>query len=312
MFQKTARTMSVVIAVVVATAGFAPSALATPSTTQAESIPGIFVVTTNGQSLTEGILTEAAADPDYRQRATALVASWSRSVSAGEAPELADLSLLPPSEQVAQLDSLENVLQSSNNITVPAQPSALPVKREATASSVPAGSIGGPIAPGGGVTDPSAVNPDDPNSFVVRGQPGGTDLTYWLDIQLIVEGKFCSFSCEVTDRYISRVTVTPAATTSMINSTNVYELNGGAFSDPYLTLYSINNGALTKPGEDANGLAAADTRFLTNGYPLNGTYLTVAAALTVFVNPYDQYISEGGKTADALCRVTDNNCAYAA
>lgn len=264
-------------------------------------------MTVNGQSLTDGILTQAAHDPAYRARASKTVSGWSRAIAAGKTPQLGNLSQLPRDQQLAQLNSLELTLGSGAAITAPAQPSPQTVKRQATPAQ-PAGSVGGSVTPGGVI--PNAVNPDDPNSFAVRGQPGGTDLTYWLDIQLIIADSFCAFSCAETDRFTSRVTVSPGAISSLVSSTNIYNPNNGNFSGAALTLWSINRGNITR-SEKFPGPGADEQQGFSNAYALNGTQLTVAAMLEIYAEPNNQYIYDGGKTADATCRVTDNNCVYA-
>jgi hypothetical protein len=79
------------------------------TTAQAAPSPGadasqsIFVMTTNDESLVDGILTASKADPEYRRKATALSQTWISAAQAGHAPSLGDLSALPAAQQITRL-----------------------------------------------------------------------------------------------------------------------------------------------------------------------------------------------------------------
>jgi hypothetical protein len=156
------------------------------------------------------------------------------------------------------------------------------------------------------------INGHDPNSFPVRGEAGSGHL-YWTGMTLIVAARFCDPNgCDSdTDRYTSRVTINPGAKTSRINGQNLYFPDSGNFGNKHFEMFAINKGRVVAD-ENTGGLPAKSEDFLTVRNALNGTVLTVAIALWVYLNPYGEYFPDGAKTHDCTCaKAPDNECRYA-
>jgi hypothetical protein len=107
---------------------------------------------------------------------------------------------------------------------------------------------------------------------------------------LIVAARFCNpQGCgSDTDRYTSKVTVNPGAKTSRVNGQNLYFPNSGNFGNKHFQLWEINSGNIVG-NFDTGNLPNSSEDFVSSIRALNGTVLTVAVTLWVYLNPYGNY-----------------------
>ena len=99
----------------------------------------------------------------------------------------------------------------------------------------------------------------------------------------------------------SKITVNPGAVTSKVSATNLYYPSSGAFGNKHFELWAINRGSIVGDVDTGN-LPASSIDYVRSSRALNGTVLTVAVTLWVYLNPYGTYVADGAKTADATCR----------
>lgn len=273
------------------------SAVAAPVATSGESLhaatTSLFVVTFDGESVESGIAHHAATDPAFRASAQRLTSVWlSRLRSA-------------PSVTIKGLGESGNAAQASSVATLNANLANGNLPRTELTSKT------GSVAPSATGQAVASVNGNDPNSFPVRGAPG-SGRTYWTGMTEIVAAHSCDpTGCEPdTDRYTSKITVNPGAVTSKVSATNLYFPSSGDFGNKHFEMWAINKGKVVGSANTGN-LPASSVDFVSSSRALNGTVLTVAVTLWVYINPYGTYVADGAKTADATCRPPgDNVCAY--
>ena len=126
---------------------------------------------------------------------------------------------------------------------------------------------------------------------------------------LEIDGGTCTSTCQVTDRFVSRVTVSPGARTSRVNATNIYSPNAGNFGNKHFELWAINRGSIVGKSNTGN-LPGNSIDYISSSRNLNNDVLTTAVTLWVYQNPVGSYIADGAKTHDATCRPPGNNTCY--
>jgi hypothetical protein len=272
----------------------ATTALASSATGLEPAHPALYVVTFNGESVEAGIAHHAATDAAFRASAARLTAAWLSKLRSAKSVTISGLGETGHAAQVASIARLHANLVSGE----------LP-RTELTSKT---GSMA-TAAPSAAAT--LSIDGNNPNSFPVRGAPG-SGRTYWTGMTEIVAFHHCDASgCDPdTDRYTSKITVNPGAVTSKVSATNVYYPSSGAFGNKHFELWAINRGSIVGDVDTGN-LPASSIDYVKSNRALNGTVLTVAVTLWVYVNPYGTYVADGAKTADATCRpVGDNTCVY--
>jgi hypothetical protein len=235
------RLMAGMISLSIAVSGL----VVTPAHAAPSQDDGIFVVTFGDQTIEYGIARHAATDPAYRASAQDLTRSWIDQLDATGSP-IPGLTGQDASTQLANITKLNSDLTAGNLPQTELTSKDGQLDSTGPQSSTSDSGVIGPKAEGG-----------NPNSFPVRGAPGGSRL-YWTGMSLIIAGRFCGPSgCSAdTDRITSRVTVDPGARTTRFSSTNLYAPNSGAFGDRHLQLWAINRGAIVGKN-DTQGLPAA-------------------------------------------------------
>lgn len=256
----------------------------TPASAGAEEPGSLFVVTSGDESMQDAIAEQAAVDPEYRERAQALVVGWKKDLAAGRPLDLGTLTKgLTTQESLAALTGLEQEISSPPPASASSQAVVVPMS-----------------------------SGENPNTYPVRGS-AGSGRTSW-QMQLIMAGRYCGpSSCGPdTDRITCRLTVNPGARTSRYDSNCTYFPNAGNLSDPHYELWAINRGAVVGNTDTTrlfSGSGGSGSYYLSSSRALNGTVLTNAAKLWVRV-PQGTYSGDGAKTADAACNTSNNVCKY--
>jgi hypothetical protein len=88
-----------------------------------------------------------------------------------------------------------------------------------------------------------------------------------------------------------------------------YFPNSGNFGNKHFRKWAITYGNIDAQ-ENTDDVTGAKVNYLSVPNALNGTVLTSALTLWVFLNPYGTYDADGAKTADATCDQFDNTCRY--
>lgn len=270
--------------------------VSTPAMADDSSHEGeLFVVMTGTQSIADGMAAQAAKDPEYRREAIALTESWLTRLETGGT--IAGLEGLSVSAKSASTQNEVVSKLHSDLVSGSVTPSAAsPTPDVATTSARADGDVS--------ILD---VNPNNPNTYDVRGEAG---IGFWNGMQLITSGAFCGgISCTETDRFTSNVTVDPGARTTKVSATNTYFPNGGNFGDRHFELWAINSGQLVG-NSDTGSLPSSSVDFISSTRPLNNSVLTTAVTQWVYLTPYERYTTDGAKTADALCEADDDNACY--
>ncbi len=264
----------------------------------------LYIVTTNGESVVQGITEASQRDPAYRQLALAWSKVWAENAAAGTPAPLKDFNKMSTTDQAAELGTLARTLGAQRTVPSSSDPGAVTAQpSEATPMATTSALNATPNA----AARPAGVNGMDPNSFRVSGGAAG-DRSYWTNLTLEVDGVSCSMACYTEDVVRTRVTVTPSAKSSMISAQSTYSPNHGGFGNRHLRLYAITSGTILK-GQDTT--SDGGRFFLTTASSYNSKPLTIAVALYVFQNPTGSYTADGAKTADAHCRAQgDNTCIY--
>lgn len=304
------------ILTVASSASIVPANAATPSISK----QGIYVVLTGDKSFAEAVVEAAQLSPEYRSRVASLVPNWIQTLRSGHALGATSINAQSTAEQdLAEVSSIQSWLKD---------PAAMPKRANSTPTTSPANRSASPATPAiqnGGphaleigdgaapsVISPAYVNPGDPNSFQVRGQPG-SGRTYWTGANTAVAFAYCTGTCYETDRITARGTVNPGAVSDRIDITTVYSPNHGHLN-PYVDLQfkSINRGIVTGTGTAAQ-MPSSRSWVQGNGRSYRGTVLTISIALGVDIYPAPYNGAErwdGAKTADATCSTSDNTCRY--
>lgn len=295
-----------------------PAGLAVPAATaSASSAPeGIYVVLTVEDTFADAVIDASVKSADYRKRVANLLPGWLKTIRSGTA--LGDTSLDGKSTATSDLEEVERIQQWMADPSAPRRPAADP------APATNGGSVGGSgVAPtttagspnaGGRTAQPAAgfVDPNNPNSFQVRGTPG-SGRTFWTGANTAIAVDFCTGSCTESDRITARATINPGAVSNKISITTVYSPNAGNLN-PFVDLQfkSIVRGTVTGTGLNAQQ-PGSKTYIHGNGQNLRGNVLTISIALgtDIYPPPYNgKEFWDGAKTADATCSSTDNTCRY--
>lgn len=264
------------------------------ATVTAGPSPRIFVVTSGSQSVEDAIADRAAVDSSYRVAARRIGTQWASRLGRGlRVPGLAGAT---PTQQRASVNTLNRELATG-------RPAATAGNSTVVIGSGGVGVSARMVVP--------LINGHDPNSFPVRGNPG-SGRTYWTGMQLIVAARFCGpDGCSSdTDRFTSNVTINPGAVTSRVNGRNLYFPDSGNFGNKHFEMFAINRGNIVGDANTGN-LPASSQDYVSSSRALNGTVLTVAITLWVYLNPYGSYYADGAKTHDCTCHPKpDNACTY--
>ncbi|WP_347134779.1 hypothetical protein, partial [Staphylococcus aureus] len=180
---------------------------------------GIFVVTSGGEPLENGIARQAAKDPAYKEAALKLLDGWKSGTAASRDVPLNTV----PSESVID-----------NALSMIASP-------EPQTSQSPS-------------TTRTASTPGNTATYPVRGGPLG-DFSYWGGNPMLqIDGQFCGSSgCRVTDRYVVRATVSPGVQSSRIELQSTYFPNSGNFSAQAVSSIAITRGRDVGYGRSVTG-----------------------------------------------------------
>lgn len=273
------------------------SAVAAPATSSA---PGIWVVKTPGQTIAEAILQAAGRDAAYRLRAVRMVDYWAARRRAGQPVQLLDRdnALITPSvEELASMRAALTALTPAKSGSRAGSPSVT------VTTTVPG--TGGPTRTASGPRP--LVNGDDPNSFPVRGAPG-SGRSFWQNMNLVVEGAFCTSSCQVTDRYTSRARITPGPQTAQVSATNLYSPNHGNFGNEHFEIWAICRGSIC--GDHNTGQLPANSLDYVNYPDRHNNVITIAITLWVYFKPQARYVPDGAKTNDCKFPATGSICRY--
>lgn len=244
----------------------------------------IFVVTFKDQSIEYSIARHAATDPAYRTSARELARSWiTRLNTTGTA--------IPGLTGQNAATQLANITELNTHLTTGDLP-----RTEITKE--------------GNIEREIDVN--NPNTFPVEGYTDNSRL-YWYGMENWIAGRWCrpsGCSEDDDDRYTSTITVNPGARATRIYATNRYFPDQGNFEKPYFEMWAINRGKVV--GREKTGYlpykSADDSH---SSMDLNGTVLTTAVTLWIFVKPWGREVADSAKTRDATCRAKpDNACEY--
>lgn len=93
----------------------------------------------------------------------------------------------------------------------------------------------------------AAADPNDPNSFDVRGAASGGNNSYWTGMQLAIAARVCDVTqptcSDDTDRFTTNLTIDPGrGATRFTWSGSAYFPTTGAFENKHLHLWAINRG----------------------------------------------------------------------
>ena len=259
------------------------------------AVPGLWVVKTSGETLLEAVARQAATDPAYRAQARRTVAAWVARSRAGLPVTVLDEADRPVTATAPALRDLGSALART---TVPAR--------------VPAGpGASAQHEPGAKVSTTVDVRPmadgNDPNSFPVRGAPGA-GRSFWQDMPLTVSGAFCTGSCSVTDKYTSRIRITPGPTSAKVDSTNLYSPNGRHFGNQHFELWAICRGSIC--ADTDTGQLSGNSSHLVRYTDRHSNVITIAVTLWVYFNPTANYVPDGAKTSDCAFPSTGSICRF--
>jgi len=145
------------------------------------------------------------------------------------------------------------------------------------------------------------ANPDDPNTFPVRGEPGSGQL-YWTGMRLALNGEHCdSDGCTVTDKWVSKVKIDAGPTVTRITGGNTWFPNSGNFSNIHFRMWGGFRGRVCG-AENTGGLPVPTSiDYLRDYGDRHGNVLTVGVVLWIYAAPLGRYISDEAKTHDAIC-----------
>lgn len=183
-------------------------------------------------------------------------------------------------------------------------------------TTVPARLPAGPGAParqGPGATVSTTVDVrpmadgNNPNSFPVKGTPGA-GRSFWQDMPLTVSGAFCTGSCSVTDKYTSRIRITPGPTSAKVDSTNLYSPNRGNFGNQHFELWAICRGTIC--ADTDTGQLSGNSSHLVRYADRHSNVVTIAVTLWVYFNPTANYVPDGAKTNDCAFPATGSICRF--
>ncbi|MDR6269913.1 hypothetical protein JOE69_002151 [Arthrobacter russicus] len=238
---------------------------------------GIFVVTSGGEPLENGIARQAAKDPAYKEAALKLLDGWKSGTAASRDVPLNTV----PSESVID-----------NALSMIASPETVPQTSQSPS------------------TTRTASTPGNTATYPVRGGPLG-DFSYWGGNPMLqIDGQFCGSSgCRVTDRYVVRATVSPGVQSSRIELQSTYFPNSGNFSAQAVSSIAITRGRDVGYGRSVTGGGGPSGHYLNSWERLSGKRLTVALELNL-QTPRGPYF-DAAKTADCIGRTgSDTRCFY--
>ncbi len=246
----------------------------------------ILYMTSNDESIFDGLAMEASKTEKNRAVAKRLVNEWLTLIEDGQPVE----GLGSPGVEQHRL-----LKRFSLQLSGPSKVRSAPMASREASAPVP-------------VPQASGLNP---NAFAVRGTAAGADRSYWHNLKLAVGAGRCDRTgCKETDRFDLNVTVNPGAKTSKITSLGVLSLNSGRFQNAHLEIWALNRGVNVGLG-DTGSVYGRTTNFRSSSRYLNNDVLTIAVALWVFDLQAERYGYSAGKTADARCRPPgDNRCFF--
>jgi hypothetical protein len=269
-----------------ASAGAASVSLANASAPAGQPEGGLWVLRSPSETALQAIANSAATDAPYRAKARAKVKQWLSSAAVGKTVTVPGVNDAPLAAGTADLTTLSKQLASG------------------AAATTPEVAVASPSA-----AAPLDVSGNDPNSFSVRGEAGSGNL-YWVDLQVAYEADYCTDTCVDMDKLVSKVTINPGATVTLVSMSTIYSPDHGDFANKHLEGWAINRGSLV--GQANSDDIPEDTSFLVgNNRALNGTVLTTAITLWVYFQ--GEYVAgDGAKTHDATCEAASvgNACRY--
>lgn len=262
-----------------------------PVSAFAEDHNEIFVTRLDDESMVDAIARTSINNPDYQSSAVDILEEWSSSLESGNDVSFGENHQnLSIAQKSAEVESALSVVQGVSETYNPTPTSTLQTVQ--------------PYASG-----------LDPNAFKVNGWASSSGYA-WSNLTLIVHGAYCRPSgCDDdTDKITCRLTVDPGAISSRISWNCGYFPNAGNFGDKHLENWMINRGdVLQEPVDSGNlftGSGGSNDYVIFLDRAVNGSVITAAFALWVYVEPMGQYVYHGGKTADAKCNIQDNACLY--
>lgn len=278
-----------------------PAAASSKSGESAElDLKPLFVVQSSTQTFSDAVIELAAKSEEYRLLAESWVTIWEQqgSLSTEAAPTLQAGTL--GVESTALNSAIERTVTASELHSLRESLSALGSSDTTNSSSASNTETAAELP---GVT-PYFVDPNSPTSWPVSGTRGSGN-TYWKDMLLIVEGRFCASSCTITDRITVRFTINPGPVKNMISGTKVYSPNAGNFWAPVEVMFKTLNDSGVTTGTGTSYLSGSSNSWTHgNGTEYYGKYLRIAAAIGVTIYPFPfngNVYWEGAKTNCALC-----------
>lgn len=225
----------------------------------------IYVVTHGNESTTDAIWAYAAHHKAFRKAALRLAKKWKNEVASG--------------------GSVAGINVGAGHLKHPAK------KLHSLIVHLQRGNKAGPFK----------VDPDNPNSFPVRGEPGSGQL-YWTGMRLILEGYFCgNVGCELTDKWVSRIKIDAGPTVTRITGGNLWFPNSGNFSNIHFRMWGVCRGRVCS-AENTGGLPVPTSiDYLRDYGDRHGNVLTVGIVLWIYAAPLGGYIFDTAKTHDAIC-----------
>lgn len=257
-----------------------------------KTIPGLWVVKSSGETVLEAVQRQAAADPSYSSQARRSVDDWIARTNAGERVRLLDRNDTPIVATSRSLVALRSALALSVSQRPAGRPGHVAVPTTAT------------VPPGG--TRP-LIDGNDPNAFPVKGMPG-SGRSFWQNMPLTVTGTFCNPSCTVTDKYTSRVRITPGPTSAAVSSTNLYSPNSGNFGNEHFEMWGLCRGTIC--ADTDTGQLPANSNDLLRYSDRHNNVITIAITLWVYFRPTAKYVPDGAKTTDCTFPATGSICRF--